>query len=154
MIRGAILAAGLIAVGGNAASAETVFHGSIKITAVSAQCQDVNVGDQATSSFHPNIAGNNTFTGLSFVHSYSAIGYGLGNVPFDATFRNATSGGVGWGDVYNWTGSQIRKTFQSPATITNTTLQVLLRGQIKKHDNDPGGALCIATFIASYVKDQ
>jgi hypothetical protein len=82
------------------------------------------------------------------------MGYKLGNVPFDANFRPVVSGGIGWGDPFSWTGSVIRKTVQVPATITNTTPQVLIRGELKKPENDAGGALCVETFIGSYVKNE
>lgn len=133
------------------ASAETVFAGQIRTTAATAACQFYGVGRIDASQFHPTIAGNAAFSAISFLQPLSAVGYKLNNINFDATFRNVITGGVGWGDPFSWTGSQVRISSQSPATITATTPSVVLRGQIKKPENDPGGVACIITFTGAYV---
>jgi hypothetical protein len=152
MIRRLILAAAAVAMTVvTSASAETVFAGIIRTTAATAPCQFYDVGRIDASQFHPNIAGNANFSAISFLQPLSAVGYKLNGLAFDATFRNVITGGIGWGDPFNWTGSQVKIFFQSPATITATTPQLLLRGQIKKPENDPGGIACIITFSGSYV---
>lgn len=153
MIRGVIIGAALVAAATSGASAEVVFRGTTLITKVTPQCQNTRVGDTSVSRFHPKIAGNANFSGLSFVHQFSAIGYGLDGRSFDATLRAVRSGGVGWGDPYTWNGSKVAVTSSTPplGQIKPTTRQLLLRGKIVKHDNDPGGAACVVDFAASYV---
>ncbi len=158
MVKGIILAA-LLSAGATTASAEVVFIGTIKITAVTAQCQNVHVNDVNPSTFHPKIVGNGNFSGLSWVGTYSARGHVLDNVAFDATFRTVKTGGVGWGDPYTAaqaTWAQIAVTSYSPAlgSINTSTPTLILRGQIKRLFNDPGGLACVATFIGTYVKDS
>ena len=158
MSRGAIVAAALFVTGVTTASAaETVFWGTIKITAVSAQCQKVHVGDNEQSQFHPKMAGNANFAGLSWVFRYGARGHALNGRNFDASFRTVQTGGVGWGDAYTVPpaqNAQIRITSYTPAigSITATTAYVILQGQIKQPFSDPGGLNCTASFIGSYVK--
>lgn len=159
MIRGAILAAALTAAGTTAASAEVVFIGTIKITAVTAQCQNVHANDVNPSTFHPKIVGNGNFSGLSWVGTYSARGHSLDGRAFDATFRTVITGGVGWGDTFTTTAAQraqIAVTSYSPAlaSINASTQTLTIRGQIKRLFNDPGGLACVATFIGNYVKDS
>jgi hypothetical protein len=156
MVKGLILAA-LLSAGATTASAEVVFVGTIKITAVTAQCQNVHVNDTNPSTFHPKIAGNSPFSGLSWVGTYSARGHALNNAAFDATFRTVKTGGVGWGDAFiapQATWAQIRVTSYSPAlgSINASTPTVTLRGQIKRLFDDPGGSACIATFVGTYVE--
>ena len=159
MIRGAILGTALLAGAATTASAETVFVGTIKITAVTAQCQNVHVNDYAQSVFHPKIVGNANFAGLSWVWTHYAKGHLLGGLNFDATFRTVTTGGVGWGDPYTWPSTkaaQIAVTYYSPAvaSITAATPIVIIRGQFKRFNNDPGGLACVASFTGTYVKDS
>ena len=156
MIRGAILAAGLLAVGATAASAETVFSGMIRITAATAQCQGSHVGDISPSRFHPFFAGQTTQAeGLTFVYPLGGSGYSLSNHIFDATFRAVQSGYLGSSGVVVLPGahwSQIGAVVR-PA-ITNTTPTVVLRGQIKRPDDDGGGLACVVNFTGVYVKEQ
>jgi len=88
-----------------------------------------------------------------------ARGHGLAGIAFDATFRTVITGGVGWGDTYTVPPAeraQIRVTSYTPplANINASTPTLILRGQIKRLFNDPGGLACIATFIGTYVKDS
>lgn len=151
MIKGAIVATALVAVGTTSALAEIVFGGAFVVTAVTSQCQDTSVGKSGTSQFHPNVAGNLNFSAISFVHQFYATGYKLPSLPFDSTFRNVQSGGVGWGDPFTWTGSQVRLLTTLPS-ITTATRFVSLKGQIKKFERDSGGATCVVTFDASYIR--
>ena len=151
------LAAALGAVamlGVTGASAETVFSGIIRVTAATPQCEFFNEegGRTFTSRFHPRIAGNADFTGLSFIQPLYAIGYSLEGASFTNAFQVVRSGGVGWGETYTYTpGSAIKITSMTPPTLTASTPQVLLRGQVRRPEDDPGGNLCIITFIGSYV---
>lgn len=159
MIRGAILGAVLIAGGTTTASAEIVFVGTIKITAQTAQCQRNRVNDVANSTFHPLVAGNQSFAGLSWVWTHYSKGHGLAGRNFDTVFRVVQTGGVGWGDPYivNATRqAQIRIISSVPAAgaITAATPAVQMTGQIRRFDDDPGGLACVFTFIANYVKDS
>jgi len=93
------------------------------------------------------------------VGRYGARGHGLDGLAFDATFRVVNTGGVGWGDPYTVAAAeraQIAVTSYSPAlaSINASTASVVIRGQIKRLFNDPGGLACIATFLGSYVKDS
>ena len=158
MVRGIILAA-LLSAGVTTASAEVVFIGTIKITAVTPQCQNVNVNDHDQSTFHPKITGNASFSGLSWVGSHGARGHGLDNLAFDATFRTVITGGFGWGDTFTVPPAeraQIKVTSYTPGigSINASTPTLILRGQIKRLFNDPGGLACIATFLGTYVKDS
>lgn len=152
MIKGAILAVGMFAFGTSTALAEVLFQGAFTVTAVTPACQETDVGFNGTSIFHPNTAGNANFSGISFVQQFFAIGHLLNGAPFDGTFRNVQTGGVGWGDAWTWTGSQLRLLAPIPPPITVQTRFVSLRGQIKKFYNDPGGAACVITFEASYSR--
>jgi hypothetical protein len=160
MFRGAILAAGLLAVGATAASAETVFRGVYKVTAVTAGCTGFpQVGDIQTAQFHPFFAGQgDTSEGMSVAYQFGGDGWTLGNHIWDATFRTAQSGGLGWGGPFirpqaQW--AQVRLVVRSPATITATTPRAVLIGQIKRpNGNDNGGLNCTVTFEADLVKAQ
>jgi hypothetical protein len=160
MIRAAILAAGLLAVGATAASAETVFQGIYKITAVTAGCIGFpNTGITATAAWHPLFAGQGDQSeGISIYNQFGGNGYTLLNHVWDTTFRIARSGGLGWGGPFfrptaEW--AQVRLTFRSPATTTNTTPRVVLIGQIKRPlGNANGGLNCVATFEADLFKVQ
>ena len=159
MMKRAILAAALLAAATATASAEIVFVGTIKITAVSPQCQNINVNDINQSSFHPRVAGNANFSGISWVSNHSARGHGLNGLAFDATFRTVVTGGVGWGDPYEVDAArraQIRVLSYTPAlaNITNTTPTLTILGQVRRLFEDPGGLACIATFVGTYVKDS
>lgn len=160
MIRGALLAAALLAGATNSASAEIVFVGTIKITAQTAQCARNRVNEFANSAFHPAaVGGNDNFAGLSWVWTHYSRGHGLVGRNFDATFRTVQTGGVGWGDPYIVNAarqSQIRIMSSVPAVgaITTATPTVQLNGQIRRFDDDAGGLACVYTFIANYVKDS
>ncbi len=160
MIRGAILGAALVASGATTAMAETVFVGTIKFTAVTAQCQNVRLHEYARSTFHPAVrGGNQNFAGLSWVWTNYARGHKLNGANFDATFRTVVTGGTGWGDPYTVAAAQqaqIRITSYAPAlgTITAATPTLTIVGQIRRLGNDPGGLACVATFLGTYVKDS
>lgn len=163
MIRGTLLAAALLAGATSATLAETVFVGAITITAVTPQCTTVRVNDRAASVFHPNIVGNQSTAGLSWVWDFYSRGHaihssGTPRVNFDGTFRSVQTGGTGWGDAYIWPSTkwaQIRVTSYTPAlaSINSSTPSVTIVGQIRRPNNDSGGLACVATFRASYVKD-
>jgi hypothetical protein len=158
MVRTAILATLLLAGVTTVASAESVFTGTIKFTAVTTQCRNVRVNDFGNSVFHPKITGNANFAGLSWVWSHYAHGHVLSNLNFDATLRTVVTGGVGWGDVYTKPATQASKiaiTAYSPpiANITASTQTVIIVGKIARPFNDPGGLSCVATFLGTYVKD-
>lgn len=164
MIRQTLLATAILACSGAVALAETVFVGAITITAVTPQCTTVHVNDRAASVFHPNIAGNQTTAGLSWVWDFYSRGHAIHSnattrVNFDGTFRSVETGGTGWGDSYIWPSikwAQIKVTSYAPAlaSINSSTPFVNISGQIRRPNNDGGGLACIATFQASYVKDR
>jgi hypothetical protein len=144
-------AAAAVAMGATSAAAETVFAGTVRTTDVTPACQFYGVGRIDNSQFHPKIPGNAGFSAISFLQPHSAVGYKLENRNFDEFFRTVVSGGVGWGDPFEWTGSRVRVTVQIPEHITPSTPAVFLRGQIIKPEDDPGGTACIIDFDASYV---
>ena len=161
MIREAILAAGLLAVGATAASAETVFRGVFTVKAVTAGCIGYpNVGDTGTAQFHPFFAAQSDKSeGLSVYWQFGGDGWALQNHIWDATFRVAgRSGGLGWGGPFirsTTEAAQVRLTLRSPATINSTTPRAVLIGQIKRpHGNDNGGLNCTMTFEADLLKSQ
>lgn len=157
MIRGLFLAGALSAFFATAASAEVVFVGTISITKVTAQCANVHVGEHHNSTFHPFRPFNAGFSALSLVDDHSARGHQLDGAAFDATLRTVKTGGVGWGNLYtSQTPSQIAVTSYAPllSKITAKTLSLTIKGKIARLYDDPGGLACVATFIASYVKDQ
>ena len=159
MIRGAILAAGLLAVGATAASAaEITFVGTIKILTATAQCQGTQAGNIDSSHFHPYLAGNAQQTdhseGITTVYNYGGWGVTIQNHVFDTTPRAATDNGLGWGGTYTNPNSVVKFTLRSPATITNATQFVVLQGQITRPNGDPGGLACVTTFEAAYVRDN
>lgn len=164
MIRRTLLAAAILACSGTAALAETVFVGAITFTSVTSQCTTVRVNDRAASVFHPNIVGNQSTAGLSWVWDFYSRGHAIhSTLParqnFDGTFRSVQTGGTGWGDAYIWPSSkwaQIRVTSYTPAlaSINSSTPFVTIIGQIRRPNNDSGGFACVATFHASYVKDR
>jgi hypothetical protein len=159
MIRGAILAAGLLAAGATtASSAEITFVGSIKILTATAQCQGPHAGNIDSSHFHPYLAGNAQQTdhseGITTVYNYGGWGVNLANHVFDTTARVATDSGLGWGGTYTNPSSIVKLTLRSPATITNATQFVLLQGQITRPNGDGGGLACVTTFEAAYVRDN
>lgn len=164
MIRQTLLAAAIFACSGTAALAETVFVGAITITAVTSQCTTVRANDRAASVFHPNIVGNQSTAGLSWVWDFYSRGHALHSsgtprLNFDGVFRSVQTGGTGWGDAYIWPSTkwaQIRVTSYTPAlaNINSSTPFVTIIGQIKRPNNDGGGLACVATFHASYVKDR
>jgi hypothetical protein len=135
----------------SSASAETLFHGTLRVTKATSQCQFFSVGREFNSTFHPKMTGNANFSAISFIEKYYAVGYSLAGKVFTKTFQPVVSGGVGWGDPFSWTGSQVLVSFQSPAPVAANTPQLLLRGQVKKPENDPGGVACVIDFAASYV---
>ena len=128
----------------------------IRITAATTQCQGTHVGDISPSRFHPFIAGQTTpAEGLTFIYPLGGSGYTLANHIFDPTFRPVQSGYLGSSGVVvlpstHW--SQIAVAAR-PA-INNTTPTVVLKGQIKRPDDDAGGLACIASFTGVYVKEQ
>lgn len=164
MIRRALLAVALAAGSTTVALAETVFVGAIVFTSVTPQCTTVRVNDRAASVFHPNIAGNQSTAGLSWVWDFYSRGHAIHSNTtvrqnFDGTFRSVQTGGTGWGDAYIWPSTkwaQIRVTSYTPtlANINSSTPVVTIIGQIRRPNNDGGGFACVATFQASYVKDR
>ena len=164
MIGKGLLAAVVLAFSGTSALSETVFIGAITFTAVTPECTNVRVNDNAVSVFHPNIVGNESFAGLSVVWEFYSQGHALISSPtarvnFDESDRTVRTGGTGWGDAYirepsKW--AQIRVVSYSPAlaNIRSTTPFLTITGQIKRPFNDPAGLACVATFHASYVKDR
>jgi len=162
MIRRTLLAAAILACSGTAALAETVFVGAITFTSVTSQCTTVRVNDRSASVFHPNIVGNQSTAGLSWVWDFYSRGHAIHSGAirqnFDGTFRSVQTGGTGWGDAYIWPSTkwaQIRVTSYTPAmaSINSSTPSVTIIGQIRRPNNDSGGLACVATFRASYVKD-
>jgi hypothetical protein len=81
----AIVAAAMAAA--TSASAETVYAGVVRTVAVTPECEFFDVGRLDTSHFHPNIAGNSAFSAISFLQTFSAMGYKLNNNTFDEYFR-------------------------------------------------------------------
>jgi hypothetical protein len=158
MIKRALIAAALLASGISGAWAEVVFEGSIRHTAVSAQCQNQHVNDKYNSTFHPNTAGNDNFSSLSWVSSHGARGHSLSGA-LTNIFQDVVTGGVGWGDAFivpEEEFAQIRLISSTPviANLTTTTQAVILRGQIRRLFNDPGGLACTVTFIGTFTKDS
>ncbi len=155
MIRGAILAAGL-AVGATAASAETVFSGMIRITATTVQCQGTHIGDISPSRFHPFFAGQATHAeGLTFIYPLGGSGYTLASHVFDPTFREVQSGYLGSsGVVVQPQPHRSQIAVAARPVINNTTPTLVLKGQIKRPDDDGGGLACVASFTGVYVKEQ
>ncbi|MCO5163251.1 MAG: hypothetical protein M9939_19125 [Mesorhizobium sp.] len=164
MIKRTLLAVALAAGSTTAASAETVFVGAIVFTAVTPACTTVRAKDRAASVFHPNIDGNQSTAGLSWVWDFYSRGHAIhSTLParqnFDGTFRSVQTGGTGWGDAYIWPSTkwaQIRVISYSPAlaNINSTTPFVTITGQIRRPNNDSGGFACVATFHGTYVKDR
>lgn len=159
MIRGAILGVALISGGATSAMAEIVFVGTVKITAVTPQCQNVDVNDYAHSTFHPKVGTNANFAGFSWIWPHYSRGHALNGRNFDASFRTVVTGGTGWGDPFILPParqSQLRITSYVPAVtaITAATQTLTLNGQIKRPWDDPGGLNCVMTFIGTYVKDS
>ncbi len=131
-------------------------HGTIKVTAKTAQCQNQNVGDIAASRFHPLIAGQGDQSeGFSFVYNLGGVGYNLQNHVLDTTFRTVVTGGLGWGGVYTQQTSHFAKIqVLAHATVTASTQLLVLKGKIQRPDDDPGGLACVIDFTATYVKEQ
>lgn len=153
-----MLATALLAATPTIAAAEVVFVGTIINTAVTRQCQFSHAGDRFPSVYHPKVAGNENFSGLSWIRGHYAVGHSLAGRAFDANFRGVETGGVGWGDAYFKPAAQraqIRITSSVPpiGSINNNTPTVILKGQIKRLNNDPGGLDCVVTFTGTYVKD-
>jgi hypothetical protein len=133
-------------------SAETLFDGTIKITAVTAACtQGPSVGDYTSATFHPRSVTGGTQTrsasGLNMLWDTGARTWVVENADFTSTFQQTTTN---W--AINWTAfmpqkpSFVKIISSSPATFTTTTQTVSLYGQIRNFYGLSGQENCIATF--------
>jgi hypothetical protein len=147
LLAGILIAAGISA----SVSAETLFEGTMKITAVNAACtQGPSAGWTSNASFHPNsVTGgvpNNNFSALNFFLTTGAMSWMLSGGNFTPAFKQTTCGGIGWNIYTCQKPSYISITSQTPAALATTTPTIALTGQIKNFNGQTGQENCIATF--------
>ena len=148
-----ILAAGLLLALSSTASAEIIFQGTLKWTSAD-WCLYERPGAAYTSAYHPRLAGNMNFSGLTTLYQFGGAGYQLTGADFNATYRPVEGVGLGWSG-YTFKNAYIRVTERSPATITAGTPFVTLKGQIMRPGNDPGvnGKICVVSFEGAYRRE-
>lgn len=154
MFKAFLLAVGVATVLSSQASAEVRFRGHVVITAIN-NCQngEMQVGWDFRSEFHPRLAGNDDFTGLSLVHDFGAIGNRLQSKDFTSAYQTVIKGGVGWGDGYvpQKKGAILLST-QQPKIISASTQTINVTGKMKNPWGDEGSEQCEATFRGVYVQ--
>jgi len=158
-LRRAILSAALAlaaaaALPGGAAAQSVEFRGFSYVSDFNAAC--VADGWTGTPSFYvryrPFGLGSNTDSRLAFFDRFYASGYRLADRRFDRTWRDVDAGQVGsslW--AYDAGTSQVRVTTHAPATLTDSTPQIRLVGQIRGWGGVPG---CTARFEATVMRHR
>lgn len=143
----------LLATSALPASAEILFRGVIKWTAANAACAGgPNAGNEENARYHPAIApGNSNFSALNRIWSYGATSYTLDTGSFTNAFQKVRNDSIGWSNYTPDKPSFVKMT-QSPATITATTENVTLVGQIKNPWGDNGFENCIVDFRMVGIK--
>lgn len=151
----AALALAAAAVPPAAATAQTVeFRGFGYVYGFNAACEaDGWVGTpNMLVRYRPYGLGSNGGSHLAFFERFYASAYRLDGRRFDRTWRDVEAGQVGslvW--VYDEGTSQARVTTHAPATLTATTPQIRLVGQIRGWGGVPG---CIASFEATVIRQR
>ena len=130
------------------ASAEILFRGFMRITAVNASCTDgPNVGDSDNGQFHPAAAPENmNFSAFNQIYTHGATSWRLDGGSFTNSFQQVSNVGIGWTDYTPDKPSFLLISRQAPATITTTTASILLEGKIKNPRGNIGQENCVATF--------
>jgi hypothetical protein len=130
------------------ASAEILFYGEMRISAVTPACTDgPSVDDIFRSRFHPAAApGNSNFSALNRIVNFSANSWRLDSGSFTSSFQQVHNNGIGWSDYTPDLPSFLLVSKQTPATIIATTTDVVLVGKIKNPFGNIGQESCVATF--------
>ncbi len=156
MVKFAALSLSVLCLTATTASAEILFRGSMRITAVSAGCTGVvGVNNQWNAQFHPATApGNDNWSALNRIDQYGAQSYRkLTAGAFTASFQRVSNNGIGWSDYTPSKPTFVSVSVQTPGTIKATTVGVSLTGQIKNIFGDSGSAEnCVASFAFAGVK--
>jgi hypothetical protein len=133
-------------------SADTMFDGTMKITAVNAACtQGPQVGDYTSATFHPRTVTGGTqvrnASGLNMLWDTGAKTWVVENADFSSTFQQTTTNyAINWTAFVPGEPSFVRIISSSPATYATTTQNVTLYGQIKNFYGMTGQENCVATF--------
>jgi len=133
-----------------AAGAETLFCGVLNVTAVTPACtNEVSINDNSNAQFHPaDVAGNSNFSALNQIDRYSAHSLKLlAPGSFTDAFQQTSNVSIGWSDYTPDKPSFLLVSKQMPSTLTTTTPNVTLVGQIKNPYGDTGFEACVETFI-------
>jgi hypothetical protein len=136
-----------------AGSTNSFWDGAGVFTAISSQCAPAWTLPQKLVGvgYRPDLPNNGPETGLTLstgLYNHYNITLASGTL-FGTTFQTVTATHMG-GLVQQYT-AQARITRHSPATITTTTENVILVGQISNFDNIPG---CVVTFDVALVLNQ
>ena len=144
---GMALGAALLSGTATSARAEILFRGLMEWTAVNAACAGgPRAGDQDNARYHPAVApGNFNFAALNRIWRFGATSFALETGSFTTAFKQVSNVSIGWSDYTPDRPSFVRLT-QSPATITSTTPNVTLVGQIKNPWGEIGLENCIVDF--------
>jgi hypothetical protein len=136
----------------SAADAKVRYFGTFLVTDVSQTCideQEVLAGALYTARFQPpGLTGNGTATQLSIFSAKSAMALVLPSGSLiGATFQPVNVTGV-FSNGGSFT-SQMRITAQTPATLVDTTTDIILEGDIEDFAGTTG---CTVTFRADTFK--
>ena len=137
----AVCALGIFVAAGNAEAARHRFWGGLVVTAASAICAG-EVNQKFAVRFRPAGLGDGTSSTITLFRHDSARHFQVNGL-FNSTLKTATST-----DVFDYVSpadipASIKFSAQSPASITTTTLNIVVTGQIQGWDSLP---TCTLTF--------
>lgn len=135
----------------SAVSAETMFDGKMKITAVNNCPQGPAVGQVSNASFHPNAVTGGTqmrnASALNMLRETGAQTWVIENAAFTSAFQQTTTNlAINWTAFVPAKPSFVKITKPNPAVFSATAASVSIAGQIKNFAGQPGQENCIVTF--------
>jgi hypothetical protein len=130
------------------AFAETLFRGALFTTKADNCPNGPNEGDFSNAQFHPSaLPGNNDFSALNKIFSFSALTYHLLTGSFTPAFQKVNTVGIGWTDYKPEKPSSVLVSKQTPPSLDANTKSVTLIGKIKNPFGEVGQDSCIESFL-------
>ncbi len=155
MFKYTILATALLSSSVISASAETLFRGTLQVTAASVGCtKGPEAGDISNGQFHPAaVPGNFNFSAVNVIERFNAQSLRLlAAGSFTSSFQQVSNVAIGWSDFTPDKPGFVLVSKQTPATLAATTPNVTLVGKIKNPFGITGQENCIANFLFVGVK--
>lgn len=137
------------------ASAQMIeFRGTGTVTAKNKACTAEGwiVGEATAPNMRfrpPKVGSNGKATVVAMFYPYWATSFVLEKGALGKSFKPVVAGATGSGTYPYANGAEVRLTAQSPSTITDSTVKVKIKGEVRGFDNIPN---CVVSFSATLKK--